>query len=360
VLFRSSFHSYKLELELSSVHLEYEKRGGLKLTESAHIKDMIAFLRVLANPQDTLSWNRILLQLDRVGPATAQKISIAIVDATNPFQVLKTYPAAKIWKESLARLAALYDELLQAEPRPTLLYEIVRKYYQPIFERIYHDDYPKRQKDIDQLKSVMEGYEELQPFLDDTSLDPPDESGAATSIVDKLVLSTIHSSKGLEFEVVFVIGLSDGRFPHAATNMFSEQWEEERRLLYVAATRAKKNLFLTYPRNMMSADRQFRRAGMSPFLAELSAGVYEKVDEATSQATDYFGFRSEVAQPRLVRKPKVKKLDMADFSVGCKVSHPFFGNGTVTKLSKGRSLDINFDRHGMKTLHLDYAKLTIL
>ena len=360
VLFRSSFHSYKLELALSSAHLEYEKRGGLKLTESAHIKDMIAFLRVLANPQDALSWSRILLQLDRVGPATAQKISVAIAEATNPYQVLKTYPAGKVWKESLARLATLFDELLHAEPRPTLLYEIVRNYYQPIFERIYHDDYPKRQKDIDQLKSVMEGYDELQPFLDDTSLDPPEDAARDGNAADRLILSTIHSSKGLEFEVVFVIGLADGRFPHAATNMFGEQWEEERRLLYVAATRAKKHLYLTFPRNMMSTDRQFRRAGMSPFLSELSPGLYQKVNEPAAESTDFFGVRAQASAIRPVKRNKVKKLEMSDFTVGCKVNHPFFGQGTVAKLSKGRSLDIQFDRHGLKTLHLDYAKLTIL
>ncbi len=128
------------------------------------------------------------------------------------------------------------------------------------------DDFPKRQKDLDQLKSIMGGYEDLQSFIDDTTLDPPEESGEEGRGMERLMLSTIHSSKGLEFEAVFVIRVADGRFPHASAT-FSEQWEEERRLLYVAATRAKKYLYLTYPRQLMTQDRQFRRVGMSPFLA---------------------------------------------------------------------------------------------
>jgi DNA helicase-2/ATP-dependent DNA helicase PcrA len=363
VLFRSSFHSYKLELALSAENLEYEKRGGLKLTESAHMKDMIAFLRVLVNPQDTLSWNRILLQLETVGPATAQKISATIANASDTLHALKIYSPGKKWKEAYVRLVQLFVDLHAGSLTPSALYEIALNYYQPIFERLYKDDYPKRQKDLDQLKSIMGGYEDLQSFIDDTTLDPPEESGAEGKGMERLVLSTIHSSKGLEFEVVFVIGVADGRFPHASAT-FGEQWEEERRLLYVAATRAKKYLYLTYPRQLMTPDRQFRRVGMSPFLSELSGGLFELVTENSSGAGNSFGFQSQSFSSSMKtspsRKKQSKKMEMTDFSVGCRVNHPFFGDGTVTKLSKARSLDIHFDRHGLKTLHLDYAKLTIL
>lgn len=358
VLFRSSFHSYKLELALGAESLEYEKRGGMKLTESAHMKDMIAFLRVLVNPQDTLSWNRILLQLERVGPATAQKISATISGAVDALQALKVYPAGKTWKDSYARLVKLFVDLHNGSLTPSALYEIALNYYQPVFERLYSDDFPKRQKDLDQLKSIMTGYEDLQSFIDDTTLDPPEESAKDGRGVERLILSTIHSSKGLEFEAVFVIGMADGRFPHASA-VFGEQWEEERRLLYVAATRAKKYLYLTYPRQMMTPDRQFRRVGMSPFLSELSGGLFERVTETSAGDGGSYSFQPG-SVPSPVRKKKQKKMEMTNFSVGCKVKHPFFGNGTVTKLSKARSLDIHFDRHGLKTLHLDYAKLTVL
>ena len=174
-----------------------------------------------------------------------------------------------------------------------------------------------------------------------------------------MILSTVHSSKGLEFEAVFVIGVADGRFPHASA-LFGEQWEEERRLLYVAATRAKKHLFFTYPRQMMTSDRQFKRVGMSPFLVELRSGLLQRVDEAPARSFTESVSYSSTTLSTPPRKKRKKKLDMADFSVGTKVKHPFFGVGTVKTLSKGRSLDIHFDRHGLKTLHLDYAKLTVL
>lgn len=363
VLFRSSFHSYKLELALGAENLEYEKRGGLKLTESAHMKDMIAFLRVLVNPQDTLSWNRILLQLEKVGPATAQKISATIAGSADPLEALKLYKPGKTWQDSYARLVQLFVDLHAGTPTPSALYEIALNYYQPIFERIYIDDFPKRQKDLDQLKSIMGGYGDLQSFIDDTTLDPPEEAGTDERGMDRLILSTIHSSKGLEFDAVFVIGVADGRFPHASAT-FGEQWEEERRLLYVATTRAKKHLYLTYPRQLMTPDRQFRRVGMSPFLSELSGGLFERVTENSAGDRDSFsfqsGFSSSSAETASEKKKKRQKMEMTDFSVGGRVNHQFFGDGTVTKLSKARSIDIHFDRHGLKTLHLDYAKLTIL
>jgi DNA helicase-2/ATP-dependent DNA helicase PcrA len=321
---------------------------------------MIAFMRVLVNPQDTLSWNRILLQLEHVGPTTAQKISATIAFAADPFQALAAYPAGKNWKDAFTRLARLFSDLLAESRSPSALYEIVLAYYLPIFERLYADDYPKRRKDIDQLKSIMDGYGDLQSFIDDTSLDPPEEGSKEGKGLDRLVLSTIHSAKGLEFEAVFVIGLAEGRFPHASA-VFGEQWEEERRLLYVAATRARKYLYLTYPRQLMTPDRQFHRVGISPFVNEISGGLYERITSRSTEVQDvYSGQSIAEGRPAPVRKTRQKKLDPADFSVGCKVSHPFFGNGTVAKISTGRSLDVFFDRHGLKTLHLDYAKLTII
>ncbi len=361
VLFRSGFHSFKLELELTSRSIKFEKRGGLKLTESAHMKDVLAVLRLLVNPIDNLSWNRLLLSIDKVGPRTAQKITAAISAADDPFQALSSYPAGTTWKRGFAGLVGLFHELRKAEPRPGLLSEIVLKWYQPVFERLYADDYPKRQKDLDQLKTIIASYDDLQSFIDDTTLDPPESDlNAYSNDLDTLVLSTIHSAKGLEWDAVFVIGLADGRFPHSSA-FPGEQWEEERRLLYVAATRARKHLFLTYPRELMSPDRRFKRVGMSPFLAELEPGGYEVIRPAPGEGPAYgapYGATSGRSRPVLKKREKKAVLD--DFSKGCRVNHPFFGAGTVHKKTPPRSLDVAFDRHGMKTLHLDYAKLTIV
>jgi DNA helicase-2/ATP-dependent DNA helicase PcrA len=362
VLFRSGFHSFKLELELTSRSIKFEKRGGLKLTESAHMKDVLAVLRLLVNPIDNLSWNRLLLSIDKVGPRTAQKITAAISAAGDPFVALSSYPAGKTWKRGFDELVRLFHDLRKAEPRPGLLCEIVLKWYQPVFERLYADDYPKRQKDLDQLKNIIVSYDDLQSFIDDTTLDPPESDlNAYGNDLDTLVLSTIHSAKGLEWDAVFVIGLADGRFPHSSA-FPGEQWEEERRLLYVAATRARKHLFLTYPRELMSPDRRFKRVGMSPFIAELEPGGYEVVRPALGDAAAAYGtaYNARSGRARPLLKKKEKKAVLDDFSKGCRVNHPFFGTGTVQKKNPPRSLDVAFDRHGMKTLHLDYAKLTIV
>ncbi len=356
VLFRSGFHSYKLEVELGTYGYDFEKRGGLKLTESAHMKDVLSFMRILTNPLDTLSWNRILLQLDKVGPKTAQKITSTIAGQADPFAALAAYPAGPAWRSGLLKLVELFRRL-HGEKSPGALFELVMQYYQPLFEQIYHDDYPKRQKDLEQLKGIMVSYEDLQSFIDDTTLDPPETDSDTGSSGNRLVLSTIHSAKGLEWDVVFVIGLADGRFPHAAA-VQSDQWEEERRLFYVAATRARKQLYLCYPQEMMSADRRFQRVGMSPFLRELQKSLYQNINGPSFSSAHDFG-NSEL-EPKPVRKKKQVKLSLEDFSPGCKVDHPFFGSGVVKKLTKPRTLDIHFDRHGLKSLHLDYAKLKIV
>ncbi len=352
VLFRSGFHSFKLELELAAGGMDFEKRGGLKLTESAHIKDVLSFLRILANPKDNMSWNRILLQLEKIGPKTAQKITAAIALSEEPFATLAAYPAGAAWKKGLAALTSLFDTL-RGSDSPPVLFETVMQYYEPLFEEIYADDYPKRKKDLDQLKGIIAGYESLQTFIDDTALDPPD-TNARLDPESKLVLSTIHSAKGLEWEVVFVIGLAEGRFPHPSADQ-GGQWEEERRLLYVAATRAKKRLYLCYPQDLMLPDRTFQRVGMSPFLRELGPGLYDRIEKDRSS-------REPFSLPKIAPAPagRPAKISLEDLSRGCAVSHPFFGEGVVARLVKPRSVDVVFDKHGLKTLHLDYAKLKVI
>ncbi len=366
VLFRSGFHSYKLEIELASGGVDFEKRGGLKLTESAHMKDVLSFLRLLANPRDNLSWNRVLLHLDKVGPKTAQKIAAQVGQSPTPFQVLLELPTGKTWEDGMRRLANLFDDL-QQETLPATMYELIMVYYQPIFERLYHDDYPSRQKDLEQLQGIISEYGDLQSFVDDTTLDPPESSGSRRNEeANRLVLSTIHSAKGLEWEAVFVIGLAEGRFPHAKAEI-GEQWEEERRLLYVAATRAKKHLYLSYPKELMTPDRQFRRVGLSPFVSELKGGLFERIQEeerATPFVPRAFGGRDDTASLQSNSLKSLKrskgKVAVSDLTPGTQVAHAFFGTGKIVAVGKARTVDVIFERHGLKTLHLDYAKLTIV
>ncbi|MCL7488606.1 MAG: ATP-dependent helicase [Desulfobulbaceae bacterium] len=361
VLFRSGYHSYKLEMELTSRYIDFEKRGGLKLTESAHIKDVLSFFRVLVNPLDNLSWNRILLQLDKVGPKTAQKILDYLKNSDDPIAALSSYKPGRTWQEGFTRLAGLMRDLLRPDLTPAGQFDLVLEYYEPVLEKVYYDDYPKRKKDIDQLKSIVAGYGDLQSLIDDTTLDPPETGQDLPSSPDsesgKLVLSTIHSAKGLEWDTVFVIGLAEGRFPHQNTTP-GEQWEEERRLLYVAATRAKRNLYFTYPQELISPDRQVMRTVMSPFLREINPGLY--IRESGSPTPAFGGFGSEFPSPRTSGIKPPSRPRTAELAVGAQVRHPFFGRGQVKNVPGPRRVEISFDRHGDKILHLDYAKLEII
>ena len=301
VLFRSGFHSYKLEMELAARGISFEKRGGLKLTESAHIKDIISYFRILVNDQDYLSWNRVLLLLDKVGPKTVDKILAFLKGSDDPLTTLIAYPAAHGWRKSLEELCSVLQSLKDPTLAPVDQFEILSQYYQPVFERIYYDDYPKRSRDIEQLKAIIAEYDSLAAFVDDTALEPP-ETAIMEDYADRLVLSTIHSAKGLEWDTVFIISLAEGKFPLSMA-MPGDQWEEERRLLYVAATRAKKRLFMSYPREVMSGNRQFLRASLSPFLAGIANGLYISSGRSVTQATGASsptcaGPRPTVAMPR--------------------------------------------------------------
>ncbi len=358
VLFRSGFHSYKLELELARLDFSFEKRGGMKLTESAHIKDLLSFFRILVNAWDSLSWNRLLLHLDKVGPKTAQKISNTILAEDDPIVALASYPAGKTWKKGLTELVEILQEISTQPLTPSGIYDRVLTYYQPIFEKIYYDDYPKRSKDLEQLKNVINGYGDLQSFVDDTSLDPPEsEVGPASEVEEnKLILSTIHSAKGLEWDVVFILGLADGRFPHQNA-VPGPQWEEERRLLYVAVTRAKKELYMTYPKELLGVDRKLQRCGMSPFLRETSAGLFEKI-ETQNYPGNYFN--NSPPQPRSGLNKQKTASARQSFDPGMRVHHSYFGAGTVLNIPGPRRVEVAFDRHGNKILHLDYANLDVL
>ena len=354
VLFRSGFHSYKLELELVNRAIPFEKRGGLKLTESAHIKDVLAYLHVQANPQDRLSWNRIFLQLEKVGPKTAAKIYDSVAQAPAVLAALAQYKAAPSWQAGFNKLrTALQD--MAAITEPVALYDTVMGYYQPIFERLYQDDYPSRQRDLDQLRDLLAGYPSLQDFLDDTALDPPEEGGSGPA-EQGLVLSTIHSAKGLEWRKVFVMNLVEGKFPSAQAQL-PEEREEERRLLYVAATRAMEHLYLLAPRLTVGHDRQTKMAMLSGFLDALPAGLLAGSGAAFPSPARFPSDRSAGRGLTESSKQSTGTTSLDALSVNDQVRHNFFGQGRVKKLLPPKTVEVLFPRHGLKKLHLDYAKL---
>ena len=254
VLFRSSFHSFDLEIELSKRNIQFVKRGGFKFIETTHIKDVLAHLRIIANPQDAVSWYRVLLLLDGVGPKSSEAILAHVLDGPDQFQGLATYRGRGAVTAALKNLAEALQQAKAEELKPAEQLEIIVRYYLPILKRRHRDDSPKRQKDLEHFTIITERYRSLDRMLSDMALEPPTNSVdnvLATQGEDEglLTLSTIHSAKGLEWHSVFIIWAVEGRFP-SLYNKDDDELEEERRLMYVAATRAKENLFITYPINI--------------------------------------------------------------------------------------------------------------
>jgi DNA helicase-2/ATP-dependent DNA helicase PcrA len=260
VLFRSSFHSFDLELELTRCDIPFVKRGGFKFIETAHVKDTLAHLRILANPRDGVSWHRILLLIQGVGPRAAEDILQRIAGVVDVAAALEAI-TGRAYSNDLRALAGLLRRISHGEQSPPAQLTEVLRYYEPILKRIYRDDYPKRQKDLEHFVAIANRYQSLETLLADMALEPPSDSVNDVMAVDEeeglLTLSTVHSAKGLEWHTVFIIWVVDGKFPSMYSIRDEQEMDEERRLMYVAATRAKLNLYLSYPINMYD-----RAAGM--------------------------------------------------------------------------------------------------
>lgn len=287
VLARASHHFFDLELELQRVGIPHRKFGGLKFTETAHIKDLLALARILYNLTDVVSWYRILLLLEGVGPRTAQRIIEGIREGRLRWEdpqsmsalLLTAAPSTHSFVLQLwDTLLALHCLHIRQTPAPELLHQLA-EFYRPLLQHRY-DDHHKRWKDIEATVLLAERYRELGDFLADLALDPPTESlieVAAPSPDDEppLTLSTVHSAKGLEWEAVFLINLTDGRFPVTGAYTSAEAFEEERRLFYVACTRAKRYLYLLYPLRAADYELGWALSKPSPFL-ELDDGLVER------------------------------------------------------------------------------------
>ncbi|HMM59872.1 MAG TPA: ATP-dependent helicase, partial [Candidatus Rifleibacterium sp.] len=279
VLFRSSFHAYQLELELKRRNIPYVKWGGFKFLEAGHLKDIIAHLRIIQNPADQVSWLRVLLLIEGVGTHSASDIFNYLRNRENPFD-LREFKARTRAAEGLKKLSEMLQSAVRAGPVPPLrLLEIVTDYYLPILKTRF-DDYPRRIKDIDQLAIIAGKFTSLVEFLADLALEPPkdaaDEAMAAEIDEDEnLVLSTIHSAKGLEWHSVFIISTLEGRFPSFNALRTQADIEEERRLMYVAMTRAAENLAVSYPGQLWDPASGSLLARPSRFLEEIKPELLE-------------------------------------------------------------------------------------
>ncbi len=276
VLARSARMTYNLEIELAKRNIPYKKFGGLKFIETAHVKDIIAHLRVILNPNDVISFNRILLLLDGVGTQTANKLVPVLANPDT--DITKTYLPSKS-SDTIKKLLELIASSKQNLFEPSKIVEAVVSYYEPILTNKY-DDFSKRLKDLEHFLYLASRYSNLEDFLSDLALEPPD-----SSLVDVkegitkdefLTISTIHSAKGLEYKAVFIIGAVDGRFPSVFSFNSEEELDEELRLMYVAVTRAKTHLYITYPIDMFDYSTSMVLSKPSRFLDDIDEKILEK------------------------------------------------------------------------------------
>lgn len=250
VLFRASHHSMLLEAELARRNIPFHKFGGLKFVETAHVKDLLAFLRLADNPRDLVSGSRVLPLLPGIGPTKARQLMDALQESEGYFSAWKAWrpPAATVslWPA----LVELLESLVKDDRDLPGQIQRVRKFYTPLMETLYDNPRP-RARDLEQLEQIASRYRNRHRMLLEMALDPPnstqDLAGKPILDDDYLVLSTIHSAKGLEWDAVHVIHAADGNIPSDMATGSAEEIEEERRLFYVALTRAKNRLYVYCP-----------------------------------------------------------------------------------------------------------------
>ncbi|HUH93210.1 MAG TPA: ATP-dependent helicase [Casimicrobiaceae bacterium] len=250
VLFRSSHHSAQLEVELARRDIPFVKYGGLRFLEAAHVKDVLAMLRWAENPRGRLAGFRAARLVPGIGPATAARLLDAMDASADPIAALRGFAVAPVAADDWDRLVSLVVSLHRSESGWPAELEQVSRWYEPHLERIYEDAFVRR-RDLVQLAQIARTYASRERFLTELALDPPaatsDEADAPGRDDDYLVLSTIHSAKGQEWKAVHVLNVVDGCIPSDMSTETSEEIEEERRLLYVAMTRARDHLDLVVP-----------------------------------------------------------------------------------------------------------------
>ncbi len=345
VLFRAGHHSFNLEVFLQKEGIPFKKYGGRRFVEGAHIKDLLSYLKVIHNPLDVLAWERILRLLEGLGPKRAQAIVERMTtcpDWATRLECLTGYPRLK---SQLDEFSALFQRLIdQPLSTPTQALEMIWDYYKNLLPGLYEEP-QRRQKEIEEIIRVSYNYTETEDLLGDLSLEVYEESDDSQK--DQLILSTVHSAKGLEWKIVFIIWLTEGRFPSSQSMMNPEEMEEERRLLYVAITRAKERLFLTYPESLSNRGGGWQKNDLCHFVADISEDLLPRKGKPVNHSLQI---------PASNYRP-IPKEDDEGFSKGTKVFHPLFGNGVIQEPPQERKVRVLFKRYGSKVLHLDYARL---
>ncbi|UVK37949.1 ATP-dependent helicase [Mesorhizobium sp. AR10] len=293
VLFRTSHHSGPLEIELTRRNIPFVKFGGLKFLDAAHVKDVLSVLRFAENPRDRVAGFRVLQLLPGIGPSAASQIVETMATSLDEAMGLARFRPPQRAAEDWPAFVALFSGLRAGAKWPADL-EQVRLWYEPHLERI-HEDATTRRADLLQLEQIGSGYASRERFLTELTLDPPDatsdQAGPPHRDEDYLILSTIHSAKGQEWKNVFVLNTVDGCIPADLGVGTKEDIDEERRLLYVAMTRAKDGLHLVTPQRFFTHGQAARGdrhvyASRTRFIPASILGAFEQTSWASVHAQD--------------------------------------------------------------------------
>jgi DNA helicase-2/ATP-dependent DNA helicase PcrA len=312
-------------------------------------------MRVVVNPDETVSWLRILRLVKNIGQGKSRKIIKWMKEnRIAPYDLCK-WPKLGKRDQGLKPLGDLLERLSPQHLMPVESVRHVMDYYGPLLKERY-DDYPRREKELEQLIPMAERYGKLRGFLDDLVLDPPGSSedihGGTGN--EKLTLSTVHSAKGLEWPAVFVIWAMEGKFPSARAYNNPEDLEEERRLMYVATTRAKDRLTISYPGSDVPTWSSYTPGGdgLSSFITSLPPDVYRH----QSAKTRRFNVPKRPASKDLHTNKSFESASRP-FSQGDRVKHPAFGTGVVSKFLADDKVEVFFKTAGRKLLHMAYTTL---
>ncbi|MEW5911687.1 MAG: ATP-dependent helicase [Thermodesulfobacteriota bacterium] len=349
VLFRASRDSFELELELTAAHTPFVKVGGFRFLEAAHIKDALSHLRVVANPSDFLSWQRLLMLLPGVGPKKAQGVIQHLVQDAEPEEYLNRLASApRLGGGQMDQLVKLLEVLRSPQAKPVEMIEAVLDYYEPLCKEAY-EDYPRRLKDLSELPGLAMGYSDLTEFMAEVVLEPPN-TYAGEREGGRLTLSTVHSAKGLEWPYVFILWATEGRLPPYPSLGDPQALEEERRLMYVACTRAANELVILAPRESYQRGSGVLPNQLSRFLEDLPPGLVERPAEAVFELPASVG-------PTPAPASRGSQRQERPFAVGGQVRHNTFGQGKVMGYQGDNKVIVHFARHGLKILLLEYANL---
>jgi DNA helicase-2/ATP-dependent DNA helicase PcrA len=361
VLFRAGYQSYGLEVQLNKLGIAFQKYGGIKFTEAAHIKDALAFMRVQVNAVDSVAWKRVLGHIKGVGPKTADKI---IQAATNGDQKALTRFTKRFFE--LTPILEFLNQLRMDNPKPEISMERILEFYTPLLMATYPDDYPRRQQGLEQLESIAAQYRDCDQFLAEINLDNPMED-AEEIRKNALVLSTVHSAKGLEWDAVLVIDLVEERFPGRRALQRPEDMEEERRLMYVAATRARKFLGLYVPESLYV--RHLERsepARPSPFILELPrlsfmeykegyGGRLQRPAQAVGGRSGQEAFKAGKVG-NIVNSQKEREERTGPVRLGF-CNHKIYGRGKVLEHIPPDKYRVNFSGFGLKVIVGQYLEM---